>query len=69
MALALTWGGYADTDVAFSDFFGANHTVAVRFMLQYPNAYRGPMVGVKGGGTYLLGQGDFTGDTPWGRRS
>ena len=41
VALACTWGGYADTDLDFSEFFAGNHTVAVRFMLQFPNAYAG----------------------------
>ncbi|HST23573.1 MAG TPA: LamG-like jellyroll fold domain-containing protein, partial [Blastocatellia bacterium] len=59
MALTCTWGGYADTDINFSEFFNADHTVTVRFMLQYPNAYTGPMISVNGTGTYLIGQGDF----------
>src|SRR5262249_33839200 len=67
VALACTWGGYADTNVDFSEFFAANHTVAVRFMLQFPNAYAGPMLAVNGSGTYLLGQGDFLGDAPGGQ--
>jgi len=58
-ALACTWGGYADTDLNFTEFFSGSHTVAVRFMLQYPNAYVGPMLSVRGSGTYLIGQGDF----------
>jgi murein DD-endopeptidase MepM/ murein hydrolase activator NlpD len=58
MALACTWGGYADTDLKLSEFFGSDHTVAVRFMLQHPKAYVGPMLSVKGSGTYLIGQGD-----------
>ena len=57
-ALACTWGGYADTDLNFTEFFGSDHTVAARFMLQYPNAYTGPMLSVRGSGTYLIGQGD-----------
>ena len=59
MALTCTWGGYADTDIAFTEFFNGDHTIAVRFMLQYPNAYTGPMLSVNGTGTYLIGQGDF----------
>jgi Concanavalin A-like lectin/glucanases superfamily/Peptidase family M23/Bacterial tandem repeat domain 1 len=64
MALACTWGGYADTDVDFTEFFNGDHTVAVRFMLQYPHAYTGPMLSVKGTGTYIIGQGDFLADSP-----
>jgi hypothetical protein len=59
MALAITWQGYVDTDVNFSEFFGSDHTVAVRFMLQYPSAYTGPMVSINGSRQYLIGQGDF----------
>ena len=62
MALSCTWGGYADTDIDFTEFFGADHTVAARFMLQYPNAYTGPMLSLNGTGTYLIGQGDFLAD-------
>ena len=58
MALACTWGGFADTDVDFAEFFGSDHTVAVRFMLQHPKAYVGPMLSVNGTGNWLIGQGD-----------
>ena len=61
MALACSWSGYADTGVGLDSFFGSDHTVAVRFLAQYPNAYRGPMVGSTAG-TYLIGQGDFLAD-------
>jgi murein DD-endopeptidase MepM/ murein hydrolase activator NlpD len=64
MALACTWGGFADTDLALDTFFGRDHTVAVRFMLQYPNAYAGPMLSVRGSGVWLAGQGDFDADPP-----
>ena len=67
MALACTWGGYADTNLDFSEFFAGSHTVAARFMLQFPNAYAGPMLAVNGSGTYLIGQGDFNGDAPSGQ--
>src|SRR5215469_11101500 len=62
MALSCSWGGYADTDVDFTEFFRADHTIAVRFMLQYPNAYTGPMLSLNGTGTYLVGPGDFLAD-------
>jgi hypothetical protein len=66
MALTCTWGGYADTNLNFSEFFNSDHTVCVRFMLQYPHAYTGPMISVNGTGTYLIGQGDFLADSPGG---
>ena len=50
MALSLTWGGRVDTNVAFSEFFAGNHTVAVRFMMQFVNVYTGPMIAVHGSG-------------------
>ncbi len=59
MALSCTWGGFADTDVDFTEFFGQDHTIAVRFMLQYPQAYTGPMLSVNGSGTFIIGQGDY----------
>ncbi len=62
MALACTWQGYADTDINFSEFFGHDHTVAVRFMLQFPRAYAGPMLSVNGSGTYVLGQAYYSKD-------
>ncbi|HEX2078298.1 MAG TPA: LamG-like jellyroll fold domain-containing protein [Longimicrobium sp.] len=58
MALSLTWGGRADTNIAFSEFFAANHTVAARFMLQFVNVYAGPMLAVHGSGVYSIGNGD-----------
>ena len=58
MALAITWGGYADTNLNFSEFFSGAHTVAVRFMLQYPHTVKGPMLS-DGTGTYVVGKGDF----------
>jgi len=58
MALSVTWGGRADTNVAFTEFFGADHTVAVRFMIQFANIYEGPMLAVHGSGTYFIGVGD-----------
>ena len=59
MALAVTWSGYADTQIDVSSFFAKDHTVCARFLWQYPNTYTGPMVSVNGAGTYVLGQGDF----------
>lgn len=58
MALSLTWGGRADTNVTFSEFFAGNHTVAARFMLQFVNVYAGPMLAVHGSGVYFIGNGD-----------
>ena len=42
-AAAFGWQGYADTDLAFADL-GDEYTIACRFMLQYPNAYAGPII-------------------------
>src|SRR5262245_33877043 len=62
-ALALGWQGYADTDLKFSEFFGAEHTVMFRFMAQYPNGYEGPAIAENGTGKYFIGQGDFQNGT------
>ena len=59
MALTFGWKGAADTDLAFSEFFGGDHTLVLWFLLQYPRAYAGPFAAVNGTGTYLVGQGDF----------
>jgi len=56
---ALGWGVYADTNLQFSEFFNADHTIMVRFMPQYPTGYRGSIFAVKGIGGYMIGQGDY----------
>ncbi len=60
MAVALSWTGFVDTDISFSEFFGADHTIVARFMAQYPDAYEGPVVAEQGSGTFALGMGDFS---------
>jgi hypothetical protein len=62
-ALGLSWKGHVDTNLAFSEFFGANHTIALRFMPQYPNTYEGPLVAENGSGQFVIGQGDWLGGT------
>ncbi len=59
MAVALSWKGYVDTDLSFAEFFGASHTIVLRFMLQYPDPYEGPMVAENGTGTFFLGMGYY----------
>lgn len=56
-AAALGWRGHVDTDVQLSEFYPSDHTVAVRFMPQYPDAYSGPLVAVDGAGAYAIGMG------------
>jgi murein DD-endopeptidase MepM/ murein hydrolase activator NlpD len=51
--------GYADTDLDFSEFFTTHHAIAVRFMLQYPKAYAGPLLSADSSNTYFIGQGDY----------
>jgi hypothetical protein len=64
-ALALGFGGYADLDLTFGEFFDGDHTVTVRFMPQHPYAGAGPLVAeASGSGIYLLGQGDYRWVTP-----
>lgn len=56
------WNGYADTDLQFSSFFGAAHTVSARFMLQHANGYAGPILAENnpgGTGEFFLGQGEY----------
>ena len=59
MAVAFSWKGFVDTDLQFSEFVAGNHTLACRFMMQYPNAYEGPMIAENGTGMFMLGQGDY----------
>jgi murein DD-endopeptidase MepM/ murein hydrolase activator NlpD len=54
-ALALQWGGQADTQVDFNTFFNADHTLVARFMPQYPWAYRQPLFAVDGTGNFWIG--------------
>jgi hypothetical protein len=53
-AAAFGWQGYADTDLRFSEFYGADHTLMMRFMVQYPTAYTGPILSVNGSGQFLV---------------
>src|SRR5262245_53218938 len=63
LALAFGFGGYADLDLKFGEFFGKNHTVVVRFMPQHPYGGVGPLLAENGTGTYAIGIGDYR----WGR--
>jgi hypothetical protein len=58
-ALAIGWGGYADLDLTFGEFFAKNHTLVVRFMPQHPYAATGPLLAENGNGTYAFGVGDY----------
>ncbi len=59
-ALTFGFGGYADLDVTFGEFFHSDHTVMIRFMPQYPYAGAGPMLAeASGSGSYVIGQGDY----------
>src|SRR6266581_3016865 len=53
-AAAFGWRGYADTDLQFSEFYGGDYTLMARFMVQYPNAYTGPILSVNGSGTFFV---------------
>jgi len=59
MAVAFSWTGYVDTDLAFSEFFNGDHTITFRYMPQYPKGYEGPCVAENGTGTFALGQGTY----------
>jgi hypothetical protein len=60
-ALAFGWTGCADTHVAFSDFYTADHTISVWVLFQYPYAYEGPILAVQGSGNYVIGQAEAWG--------
>jgi murein DD-endopeptidase MepM/ murein hydrolase activator NlpD len=63
MAIKLGWGGSVTTDLNFSEFVGADHTVAFRLMPQYPHGYFGAALASAGGPIYFVGQGMFDGTT------
>lgn len=66
-ALGLSWKGYVDTDLDFSEFFESDFTILVRFMSQFPNAYEGPLIAENGHGRFFIGQGDFLSGV-WGTK-
>jgi murein DD-endopeptidase MepM/ murein hydrolase activator NlpD len=55
-AAALGWREYVRTDLDMSEFYGANFTLAARFMVQYPTAYVGPILATSGSGLELSKQ-------------
>lgn len=63
-AAAFGWGGHADTDLAFGEFFAGDHTLVARFMPQHPKAYAGPVLAENGGGTFFVGQESHTQTDP-----
>jgi Concanavalin A-like lectin/glucanases superfamily/Repeat of unknown function (DUF346) len=63
-ALTFGNGGYAELAITFGEFVHANHTVALRFMPQYPYGQSGPIVADGGGpNIYSVGQGDYRSGT------
>src|SRR5207249_2321898 len=59
MAAGLSWKGSVDTNLKFSEFYTGNHTLALRFMPQFPNAYEGPLIAENGSGRFMIGQADY----------
>jgi hypothetical protein len=59
-ALTFGFGGYAELGVTIGEFVHSNHTVALRYMPQYPYGYRGSLLADAGGANaYSIGQGDY----------
>ena len=58
-AVALGFGGYVDTDVAFSEFFHENHTLTARFMPQHARGLSGPIFSTSGSGRFFAGVHTF----------
>lgn len=52
-AAAFGWRRFADTDMDFNEVTGGDYALAARFMLQYPNAYTGPLLSAADGGFEL----------------
>lgn len=59
-AAALGWREYVQTDLAMSEFYGGNFTLAARFMVEYPKAYVGPILASDGTGFELSKQDNAT---------
>jgi murein DD-endopeptidase MepM/ murein hydrolase activator NlpD len=57
-AAAVGWRGFVDTDLQFAEFYGSDHTIAARLMIQYPNAYTAPILAVNGTGRYMIAKAD-----------
>ncbi len=62
-ALALGYGGLADTEVPLDALVEGDFTIGARFLLQYPHAYAGPIVAENGDGRFAMGLADYR----WGR--
>ena len=61
MAVAIQWDGYVDTDVAWSEFFGSDHTMLVRFMPAYTYTYNGYLLTSTGAEPFAFGIGEYPG--------
>jgi hypothetical protein len=51
--------GQIDTDLQFSEFFTADHTITAWVMPEFTYNYWTAIVGVNGSGTLTIGQGDY----------
>jgi hypothetical protein len=51
--------------VSFSSFHSSDYTISAWVLFQYPCAYAGPILSVRGTGSYIIGQGGWGGVT-WG---
>jgi len=51
--------GQIDTDLQFSEFFTADHTITAWVMPEFTYNYWTAILGVKGSGTFTVGQGDY----------
>jgi len=59
MAAVFTWTSYVDTDLAFSEFFGKNHTLTCRYLTPCSKGYEGPCIAENGQGSFAFGQGPY----------
>jgi hypothetical protein len=60
-AIYLSWDGYVDTKLKFSQFFAGDHTMMAWFMPQYPFAFEGPIFSDNSSTSnqYCIGQADY----------
>ncbi len=56
---AFGWQGFADTDLAFSSFFGGDHTIAFRFLPQFTMVGEAPIFCDNGQNNFTAGIGGY----------
>jgi hypothetical protein len=59
-AAGFRWKGHVGTSLPMSSFVNGQHSVAFKFMAQYPHSYQGPMFTTSVDDNYLIAIGDYS---------